>query len=144
MSGIIRTLSMELREWIKTEIESTCQGICQAHGATCEVRFRDSYPLLQNDDALLAVTASAVSEILGAENVKITSHPVLSADDFSYFCQTSKGLYFNVGAMTPGDSSPAPLHSDYFHPDEACIRTGIQTEVFGTLGIMRDASLWVD
>ena len=46
-SGIIRTLKLEYRGFVKTQIESMCKSIAQAYGAECEVTFRDSYPSLE-------------------------------------------------------------------------------------------------
>lgn len=137
MSGIIRVLDMDLRDYIKEQVATVCRGICESAGATCDVEFSDSYPTLTNDDRLLEITQSVAVRELGAENVSVSDHPSLGADDFSYFCQSSRGLYFNVGAQRPGDRKAAPLHSGTFDPDENCIHTGIVMEVFGVMEIMK-------
>ena len=70
--------------------------------------------------------------------MKLTKRPSLGADDFSFFCHSSRGLYYNIGARRPGETDAYPIHSDRFNPDEACIRTGILTQVAAVLKIFEE------
>lgn len=135
-SGIIRTLKLEHRDFIKNEIVRMCTSTAEAYGATCEVTFRDSYPTLENDFELFKEVRAAAEESIGKENVEICDVPDLTCDDFAYFCHAAKGLYYNVGAKKTDAKKAYPLHSDYFDPDENCIKTGILTEVMSVLAIL--------
>ncbi len=135
-SGIIRTLKLEHRDFIKKEIERICVSTAQAYGAECEVTFRDSYPTLENDFELFQVVRTAAEESLGEKNVEICDTPNLTTDDFAYFCHAAKGLYYNIGAKKLDSKKAYPLHSDYFDPDESCIKTGILTEVMSVLAML--------
>lgn len=139
-SGIIRTLNLENRSKIKEEIKKICDGIAAAHGATATVEFHDSYPSLENDDELYGWMKSVAEETLGNENVFIQPKPSLGADDFSYFCHESRGLYYMIGTGLTDGSESFSIHSEFFNPDEACIRTGILTEVMGALKILEEES----
>lgn len=139
-SGIIRTLNLENRSKIKEEIKKICDGIAVAHGATANVEFLDSYPSLENDDELYGWMKSASEEALGSENIFVQPKPSLGADDFSYFCHESRGLYYMIGTGLTDGSESFSIHSEFFNPDEACIRTGILTEVMGALKILEEES----
>ena len=139
-SGIIRTLKLEYRSFIKTQIESMCKSIAAAYGAECEVTFRDSYPSLENDDTLFDWVKESCEEMLGADHVEVQPKPSLGADDFAYFCHGTRGLYYNIGTRRAGDGEAFPIHSDRFNPDEECIRTGMLTEVASVLRILEEES----
>ncbi len=139
-SGIIRTLKLEYRGFVKTQIESMCKSIAQAYGAECEVTFRDSYPSLENDDTLFNWVKESSEEMLGADCVEVQPKPSLGADDFAYFCHGTRGLYYNIGTRRPGETETFPIHSDRFNPDEECIRTGMLTETASILKILEEES----
>ncbi|MBR3785839.1 MAG: amidohydrolase [Firmicutes bacterium] len=139
-SGIIRTLNLENREKLKEEIKRICHGIAVAHGATVDVEFFDSYPSLENDDQLYQWMQVAAEKALGSENIVVQSKPSLGADDFSYFCHESRGLYYMIGTGLTDGRESFSIHSEFFNPDEECIRTGILTEVVGALKILEEES----
>ncbi len=135
-SGIIRTLRNDQRSFIKKKLNDLCCGIALAHGASCTVEFFDSYPALVNDPQLFDIMVRASEELFGEDNVSINTVPSLGSDDFSYFCQSAKGLYFNLGTAAPEDEDAAPVHTSLFCPDENSLKTGILAEVWGVLKIM--------
>ncbi|MBR5315595.1 MAG: amidohydrolase [Firmicutes bacterium] len=139
-SGIIRTLNLANRNLIKAEIEKTCTGIAMAHGATCTVEFHDSYPSLENDDQLFDWVKTVSAELLGDDKIHVVAKPSLGADDFSYFCHESRGLYYMIGTGLTDGRESFPIHSEFFNPDEECIRVGILTEVAAALKILQEES----
>ena len=140
-SGIIRCADMSNIPLVKDYIRSMCISTAKAYGATCHVSFRDSYPSLKNDDTLLNWVAESSRRILGAEHVKISNKTSLGTDDFACFCNYGRGLYYNLGVRRPGEKNPYPIHSNYFNPDEECIRTGILTETAAVLKILNEEIL---
>ncbi|MBR5489030.1 MAG: amidohydrolase [Firmicutes bacterium] len=139
-SGIIRTLNLANRDMIKSEIEKVCHGIAAAHGAVAAVEFHDSYPSLENDDELFEWVKSAAVEALGEEKIILQPKPSLGADDFSYFCHESRGLYYMIGTGLTDGRESFSIHSEFFNPDEECIRIGILTEVMSALKILEEES----
>ena len=138
-SGTIRSLDMDAMDGIKKYLSELCHNTAAAFGASCEVQFSaEGYPTLENDDQLLQWVMDASKEVLGEDHVKLTKRPSLGADDFSFFCHSSRGLYYNIGARRPGETDAYPIHSDRFNPDEACIRTGILTQVAAVLKIFEE------
>ena len=138
-SGTIRSLDMDAMSGIKTYLAELCRSTAAAFGASCEIEFSaNGYPTLENDDQLLEWVMASSKEILGADHVKLTKKPSLGADDFSFFCHESRGLYYNIGCRRPGETDAYPIHSDRFDPDEECIRTGILTQVGAVLKIFEE------
>lgn len=144
-SGIIRTLDIKNRDFIKEKIKELCGSIATAYGASCKIRFCDSYPPLKNDEQLFALLLNTMRKIIGTENVAVNTMPCMGADDFAYFCHGCRGLCYNIGAKNPCDKEVYPLHSDKFNPDEECIRTGILSEVSSVLAIMNnERKIWAE
>lgn len=139
-SGIIRSLQMHNMAPVKEHIEALCKATAQAYGASCKVEFVDSYPSLENDDTLLNWVLESSRLILGDDKVSVRKKPSLGADDFAYFCHSSRGLYYNIGARRPGEENAYAIHSDRFNPDEECIRTGILTETAAVLKMLQEES----
>ncbi len=140
-SGIIRTLNLENRELIKSQIKQICEGTAAAYGATCDVVFHDSYPSLENDYTLLDWITESTEEVLGRENIMKKDKPSMGADDFSYFCHGTRGFYYNIGTWNKEKEEVSyPIHSDKFNPDEECIKIGILTQVAGILKILEEES----
>lgn len=140
-SGIIRTLNLENRDLIKAQIEQICNSTAEAYGATCEIEFQDSYPSLENDYTLLKWMNEATGEVLGSDKIMTKNKPSMGADDFSYFCHGTRGFYYNIGTWNKEkEDSVHPIHSEFFNPDEECIKAGILTEVAGVLKILEEES----
>lgn len=139
-SGIIRTLNLKNRSYVKEQIEQVCAATAEAFGAKCRVEFEDSYPSLENDDALLSLMKTSAEEALGKEHVLLNTRPSLGADDFAYFCHGTRGVYYNIGVRKPGETFAYPIHSDKFCPDERAMFVGILTEVVGTLKLLEEES----
>lgn len=137
-SGIIRTLNMEMRSFIKEQMKEMCISTAAAYGATCEINFQDSYPALINDGELMGWISESFREAIGREKVLMNSSPSLGADDFAYFCHGTRGFYYNIGTKNSDEESDYPIHSEKFNPDEKCIKTGILSEVVAALKIMEE------
>lgn len=139
-SGIIRSFETEIITSLKENLRTLCESVAQAYGAECQVNFTDSYPSLRNDDFLLNLSVAASKSVLGENNVEISEKRSLGADDFAYFCHSSRGLYYNIGARHLGEKNAYPIHSNRFNPDEGCIRVGILSETAAVLKILEEES----
>lgn len=142
-TGIFRTFNMERRAFIAAQIQQVCQQTALAYGAEVDVVIGHNYPALINDDALLTIVRESATEVLGDDAVLVKSKPSLGADDFAYFCQAGRGVYYNLGTHKPGDPNYWQLHSDHFDPDEASMETGILTECAAAIRILQqEAPQW--
>ena len=137
MKGIVRTLNPTTRALAVRRVEEIAEATAAAYGASAQVDFTESYPALINDDDVEEILERAALTIFEREQVHFRSEPSMGAEDFSYFCSAVKGAYFNIGTKSSPEAPSAPLHSEYYCPDERCIRTGILMELAGALALMK-------
>ena len=77
-----------------------------------------------------------MEEVFGTENILRNEIPSLGADDFSYFTQTCRGLYFDLGTHDPRSDEYFPLHSEYFAPQEEAVKVGMLAELTAVYTIL--------
>jgi amidohydrolase len=62
----------------------------------------------------------------GKENVMLID-AITGAEDFSFFQQEIPGLYFFLGGMTPGNTTPYPHHTPDFMIDDVGMLLGVKS-----------------
>ncbi len=127
MAGSIRSLDAKMREEILTRVKRTTEQIAASAGATADVTIEPGYPIVYNDPALTETMAPTLRRVAGAENVSVV-HPVLGAEDFSFYQEKVPGLFFWIGTR-PKDQTPeqAPSnHSPLFYVDESGLQLGVR------------------
>lgn len=136
LSGIIRALDNNTQQYIKDCVRKFSTSTAEAFGARATVSFEDSYPALVNDDFLLDSVQSVAVENLGTERIHFMPEPSLGSDDFSYFTNSVKSLYFNLGTKKEGSISSDVLHSGYYCPDEESMKSGMLIEIMSVLKLL--------
>ncbi|MBL8344337.1 MAG: amidohydrolase [Rubrivivax sp.] len=96
IKGTVRTLSNEAVLLIEQRMREVAEGICAAHGATCEFEFNRGYPVTVNHVAETEFVKRVLGDVVGAANV-MPFEPVLASEDFSFFLQAKPGCYFMIG-----------------------------------------------
>lgn len=122
--GIMRSLGKETREKLKSLLVSVSKGIAQSMGAECEVRIRESYPGITNDEKMTAFLKECAEDILGKENVSVSDTPLMTSEDFGFYLDQAPGSFYHVGC-----ECDYPLHCDRFNPDESAILTGMLVHI---------------
>ncbi|MFO1267336.1 MAG: M20 aminoacylase family protein [Rubrivivax sp.] len=112
IKGTVRTLSDEAVTLIERRMREVAEGICAAHGATCEFTFDRGYPVTVNHVAETAFVKSVLGDVVGAGNV-LPFEPTMGSEDFSFFLQAKPGCYFMIGN---GDGT----HRDHGHGVGPC------------------------
>lgn len=122
--GIMRSFGKETREKLKSLLVSVSKGIAQSMGAECEVRIRESYPGITNDEKMTAFLKECAEDILGKENVSVSDTPLMTSEDFGFYLDQAPGSFYHVGC-----ECDYPLHCDRFNPDESAILTGMLVHI---------------
>lgn len=123
LEGIIRTFDEEWREESHKLIERIVKNTAKSFGAEAEVFIDSGYPHLYNHPELCKKTFEFAREYLGKDKVlEIQSR--MTADDFSYFSQRTKGCYFRIGTKKKGENI-RNLHTKSFDIDEKSLEYGI-------------------
>ena len=136
MSGTLRSLDFEHRDFAKKRMIAICNGIASAYGGRCEITFDDNYPPLVNDSRLITLMSKIGDKLIGPEHVSFRPSPSLGADDFAFFCQEVPSVYFNIGCTDFEKGTPAPAHNEKFNPEEEAMKYGVMMEVLGVLEMM--------
>ena len=136
LGGTIRALDLDVMAYLKERVQKIAVDTAEAYGASCEVLLDDGYPPLQNSDELFALLLPAMEEVFGTKNILRSEIPSLGADDFAYFTQACRGLYFDLGTHDPYSDEYFPLHSEHFAPQEEAIKIGMLAELTAVYAIL--------
>lgn len=131
MSGTLRTLDQDTRIYAKNRIREIAEDTAKIYGGSASVEFEEGYPALINNDEVVDILRETAGSILGDDKVQIKEFPSMGADDFSFFCEETKGAYYNLGCGNKAKGWIAPIHTGDFMVDEECIKIGVilQTKV---------------
>ena len=99
-----------------------------AYGCEGTVCLTPGEPVLVNDPELAAGAAQRLDRIGVPAEVSFRSY---GADDFSYYCQSGRGLMLFVGL---GADDGTGLHHESFLPDDTTIAPGRRRPPGGILG----------
>ena len=104
---------------------SVAEQVASAHGCQATVEMEPgNYPVTVNDAAFAEHTLTVAEGLIGDQAVRMPT-PVMGAEDWSYVLRAVPGSMAFLGACPPGESRPAPNHSNRFVIDEPAMTTGI-------------------
>jgi amidohydrolase len=135
ISGTLRALDEEIRQYTKYRISSVVRNIAAAYGGEGRVTFISGYKALINDDEVVDIIKENAERLLGKENVDFKEFPSMGAEDFSYFLDAAKGAFFHIGCGNPSKGITSPLHTDRFDIDEECLKVGVRLQVENALTV---------
>lgn len=124
IQGIMRTLTPETRARAKEDFRQIVTGIAAAMGVQAQIDMPDGYAATINDDKMTQLVRNAAIKLLGSENVYTLPAPLLTLEDFSYFCQVASGCYYHIGIANPEKGCNFPLHSPHFAVDPNALPYG--------------------
>ena len=84
-----------------------------------ELRLRESYPGVVNEDAMTDLARETAARLLGEEHVFVLGEPTMTTEDFGYFLLERPGSFYHIGA-----GCPMPLHNPEFLPAEEAVLIG--------------------
>jgi amidohydrolase len=126
MAGTVRTASAAMQKRAAAMLKQIAEKTAEAHGAKAEVNYREGYPAVINDAALVRRMLPVLREVTGESSV-IDSQPGMGGEDFAYFAQKVPGFYLRLGVARPGVEKPAGAHTPEFEIDEMALLTGVRT-----------------
>jgi carboxypeptidase Ss1 len=123
LQGTMRTLNREVRTKALADIRHVVKSVCEAYGATCEIRFKkDPYPVTYNDERAAERVLKVLRRIRGTKAKVIDQR--LGAEDVSRFLQKAPGVFYYLGTHNPSKGCTAPNHSSRFKVDEDVLKYG--------------------
>ena len=125
ISGIIRTMKSEHREYIKTRLIQVVEGIVSSMRGKCEINIEESYPCLFNNDKLADMFEEKASEVIGVSNVLKLDQPTMGVESFAYFSNERPALFYFLGSGNVEKGIVNPAHGSLFDIDENCLSIGV-------------------
>ncbi|SFC77956.1 M20 metallopeptidase family protein [Clostridium uliginosum] len=128
LSGIIRTMTKEDRQFAIDRLKEIVNGIALASRAKAEIEIEESYPCLYNNDDMVSLVRESSSHILGADNVLEQKAPHMGVESFAYFAMEKPGAFYFLGSGNKDKKTTEPAHSNLFNIDEDCIPLGVAVQ----------------
>ena len=124
MEGTCRTFSREGHAALPGQLRRVAENVAAAYGCSAELEYKVYAEVLYCDPETTAQGLKSVAKVVGEENAVICG-PQMIAEDFCYYTEHAKSVFFNLGARVKDDSKVFPLHSDHVLFDERALEIGI-------------------
>lgn len=129
IQGTARSLTNEVRGFLKKRIGETAEGICKTFGAECEYEYTELFPPLINDEKLAEDVYDSACRSIGKDKCVWGGAPTMAGEDFSYFSQNRPSVLFKLGCRNKSLGIVSPIHHSSFDIDENCLKTGVKVFV---------------
>src|SRR5699024_6777775 len=87
LGGTIRAVHEESRKIAQEQVEKIIHGICETHGASCEIDWDIGYPTISNAVPAVDFSKESMESIVGTDNIIFPEEPLLGTDDFANVSQ---------------------------------------------------------
>lgn len=129
IQGTARSLTNEIRGFLKKRIGETAEGICKTFGAECEYEYTELFPPLINDEKLAEDVYDSACRSIGKDKCVWGGAPTMAGEDFSYFSQNRPSVLFKLGCRNKSLGIVSLIHHSSFDIDENCLKTGVKVFV---------------
>ena len=129
IQGTARSLTNEVRGFLKKRLGETAEGICKTFGAECEYEYTELFPPLINDEKLAEDVYDSACRSIGKDKCVWGGAPTMAGEDFSYFSQNRPSVLLKLGCRNKSLGIVSPIHHSSFDIDENCLKTGVKVFV---------------
>jgi hippurate hydrolase len=135
LEGTIRTFSQETYDYILSSMQKIIDAEADIYGIEIDFEINHGYPAVVNDVELFNMLKNITHEAKFHE----FDEPFMLSEDFSYYQEKAKGLFFYLGTYNETKGFIEPLHSSKFNFDEAVLRVGVRTytAIAKELGVLK-------
>jgi hippurate hydrolase len=129
LRGDTRNFTSDVRHLLEHRIRQAADGICTAHGATCQVTYTHEFEPTINDPAAVAAALTAARLTVAEQQAEGDVAPWTASEDFGAFLREVPGCFALLGNGEDFNAGGTPLHSpDYDFNDDA-LDTGVRYHV---------------
>ncbi len=122
LRGTTRSFKPEVQDEIELAMRRIAEGVCQAMGASVEMRYERRYPATVNSVAETEIAAAAAVDVAGPENVDRDPTPTMGSEDFAFMLQAKPGCYIWMG--NGSDEGDRRLHSPHYDFNDEALPVG--------------------
>lgn len=136
-SGTVRYFNLEASQSVKNRMKAIVEGICSAHGATCEIDYKHGDPPLFNDSALADFMENQALACVGKDHVQWIDR-IMGSEDFAYYSTKIPASYLFIGIGKPG--YPYGHHHPKFDIDEDMLAVGVDLFTKSLVNYMKEVA----
>jgi amidohydrolase len=136
LKGTIRTLSPDVRSYILDKMKSSVINFVETLGGKAEIFIRNGYDPVINNDEVTEILENNIKDLYSEENIVKIDKPRMDVEDFSFFLQKAKGVFFRLGVRNEEKGIIYDLHHPRFNVDEECIRYGMELQIKNLMSVM--------
>jgi amidohydrolase len=119
IAGTMRYFDSALADKVRGRILDICTGMAAAYGVEIEFINREIFDVLINDADLSHAMLDVAADVVGKDNISVTSDVRTGSEDFADMLRVVPGAY-----CTLGHDGTLPLHNDGFVLDEDILPVG--------------------
>lgn len=97
LSGTVRTLTGDMRDFAERRIKETAPMIAAAFGGDALVDYHRYYPVTLNHEKETAFAVDVARNVAGERNVNADVAPIMGGEDFSYMLEARPGAFIFIG-----------------------------------------------
>ena len=124
IKGDTRSYSPQVQQLLEQRMRAICKGICDAHGATCEVTYTHEFAPTVNWDACVAVAVQAATAVVGPAHVDPQVAPMMVSEDFGAFLKLRPGAFVFIGNGDGDSAGAVPLHNARYDINDRILPIG--------------------
>ncbi|WP_265975334.1 M20 metallopeptidase family protein [Brucella intermedia] len=123
LRGTIRSGQEETRQKAWSRLTEIAAGVAKIHSAKAEVTLQRGEPAVINDTAMVEIVRKSGIDLLGQENT-LNLPGWTASDDFAFYSEKCRSVYFRLGIRDEQADSVYPLHHPKFRVDERALAIG--------------------
>lgn len=124
ISGIIRTMKSEHREYVKKRLIEIVNGITNSMRGSCKIDIEESYPCLYNDKNMEDILRRSAEKVIGRDKIIELQSPSMGVESFAYFSMEKPAAFYFLGCRNEKKGIIHPAHGNLFDIDEDCLKIG--------------------
>lgn len=137
LTGTIRTLTSELKEFITSEIKDKLPLFVESMGASIEIDIASSYIPVVNDFEKTKFLENNIIDLFGENSLEIIEKSRMDAEDVGYFLEEIPGTYYRLGIRNEDIDAIYDLHHPKFKVDEMAIKYAMMLQFKNALEFLK-------
>lgn len=126
LRGTVRYFNPVYEGYFGQRIEQLISGICQAHGASYELKYWQLYPAVINHPEIANLVRSVAEQVVETPIGIVPHCQTMGGEDMSFFLQEVPGCYFFLGSANLSRGLTFPHHHPRFDFDETALSMGVE------------------
>jgi amidohydrolase len=115
----------DMQDLLERRIGEIAEGVCRAHGATCDYEYTRGYQAVINDPAVTATVERVARRAFG-DGAVTSGEMLMVGEDVSAFMQRAPGCFVLLGAGNAERGIVHDHHNPRFDIDEDALALGVR------------------